>query len=92
LFVGSKASRLNGAGGKNKFQKELNHEKNTAPLSVFLTLILIFVGSHIVTAQTFDLSSQGSKFITFLSGGDYKSAVAMFDETTQKTLPDQKLN
>jgi len=66
-------------------------KKNIPLLSVFLTLILIFVGSNLVVAQTSDLSAQGSKFITLLSSGDYKSAVAMFDDAMKKALSEQKL-
>jgi uncharacterized protein len=65
--------------------------KKITRLIVFLTSIFILIGSQFSAAQTSDLSSQGSKFITMLSSGDYKSAVAMFDETMKKALPEQKL-
>jgi uncharacterized protein len=66
-------------------------KKNILAFTVFFTLTLIFIGSYIVAAETSDISSQGSKFITLLSGGDYKSAAAMFDATMQKFLPEEKL-
>jgi hypothetical protein len=85
-------NRRNGAGEKNKFQKKENiMKKNVSLLTVIFTLTLVFVGSHVVAAQTPDLSAQGSKFITLLSGGERTSAVDMFDDTMQKFLPEEKL-
>lgn len=66
-------------------------KKINSQLLILFTSIFIFAGSLITTAQTSDLSSQGSKFITMLSNGDYKSAVAMFDDTMKKFLPEEKL-
>jgi uncharacterized protein len=66
-------------------------KKNILTASLLFALILIFSRTQIVAAQTSDLSSKGSKFITLLSEGDYKSAVAMFDETMKKFLPEEKL-
>lgn len=66
-------------------------KKNISLLFVLSTFILIFIGSQIATAQTSDLTSQGSKLITLLSSGDYKTAVSMFDETMKAALPEEKL-
>ncbi len=54
-------------------------------------LVLFLVGSHSATAQTQDVSAQAGKFITLLSGGEYKAAVGMFDETVKAALPKEKL-
>jgi hypothetical protein len=66
-------------------------KKNNSLLLILFALTMIFAGSNVSMSQTSDVSSQGSKFITMISGGDYKSAVAMFDETMKKALPEQKL-
>jgi len=66
-------------------------KKNISLLIVLSTFILIFIGSHVVTAQTSDLTSQAKKFLTLLSGGDYKTAEGMFDEAMKSAVPEQKL-
>jgi uncharacterized protein len=78
-------------GEKINSKRSSTMKKNISLFSVLFTFTLILIGSHIATAQTSDLSSQGSKFITMLSSGDYKSAVELFDETMKKALPEQKL-
>ncbi len=60
-------------------------------ISTVATCILLLIGFNVATAQSQDFSAQAGKFITLLSGGEYETAVGMFDKTMKSAMPKEKL-
>jgi len=66
-------------------------KKNVLPLLMLASVILSLIGSPVVSGQSQDLTPRAVEFMGLVSGGDYKTAIGMFDERMKAAVSEQKL-